>query len=360
MDKTAVSPSDRLAQISLTAESQTSLALLRAVGFRLDGADTLSFLSREHAADILGGQNSDLPATLDDWTSRLAPEDRRERRRAISRLTWDGAQYRLTYRWRTVHGDDIWIEERGERRSGNEDRPVEVHGVFRNVTAEHCAQKRAQFLTNHDELTELLNRDALDSAVTHMAALTVRQRGKGAFIRLRLANIDDINAVYGYETGDRMIAEFARRLAQIIRQPDVLGRIDGADFGIAVYDADLDAVSAMAERLIFLLENAPVPTPHGGLYGEVKLSTVLIPAHAQTAQDAMSRAEIALRGASASTLCVYSPTMGTASNTGPRETTADDILDALNQRRIRLAETDHLPLLHQLPANSYPDFLRHE
>jgi len=336
MDK-SVANRDRLARISGAWDGDAALSLMRAAPFRLTDMTLLHFNPAMQAVDVLCTSDNRIPKTNTDWAARLSPEDVRARDKAIRRLTWDGAEYKLLYQWRTHQGDQIWVEELGRRKSGSGDVPTDIEGVMRNVTRRVRLEARATYLANHDDLTGVANRESIHRTLEHLAGLSQRQRGEGALLRLRLTNINDINAVYGYETGDRVLIEFAKRLSRIVRTPDVLGRIDGSDFGIVLYGASQENVKDITDRLFFLLENSPVKTPHGGLYGEISIGSTQMRTQAKSADEALSQSLIALKRAKPSQICMYEDSMAIEAARVSRATTSQDILDALNQRRIQLA-----------------------
>ena len=103
MDKTAAK-ANRLARISGVWDGDVALSLMRAAPFRIFNKTEIHFNPAMQAADILSSSPSRIPSKLADWVSRLAPEDARARQKAIRRLTWDGAEYKLTYAWRTYQG----------------------------------------------------------------------------------------------------------------------------------------------------------------------------------------------------------------------------------------------------------------
>ena len=314
-----------------------ALSLMGAVAFSIADRTDLQFGSDRQAATILIQPLQHLPRTVRDWTGQMEVNDIRARQKALRRLAWNGAQYRLTYPWRTVQGEKVWIEERGCRKAGAEDGVTHIEGVFINVTAQRREIQRAAFLSTHDELTELANRESLEQSLNHLVALADRQSGEGAFLRLRLLNLTDINAVYGFETGDRLLIELSRRLADNVRIPDIIGRVGGPDFGVVFYGADEEAFPTLAERLVQALEDTPVATPHGGLYMEIGAGVTRLRTQARSAEDAFSQTAIALDGVKPSQVKSYTAVMGLGHVSEGRETTAEDILDALNQRRIRLA-----------------------
>lgn len=346
MDK-HVSKDDRIARIASVWDGDTALSLMQAAPFRISGQTHMYFNPAMQAAEILSSTPERVPNTVSEWVSRLSPHHLRERQKAIRRLTWDGAEYKLTYPWRTFQGDEIWVQEQGRRKSGTGDRADEIEGVIRNVSTEYREKNRTAYLVQHDELTGVSNLPATAQALNHLIALTQRQRSDGALLRLRIRNIGDINEIYGFETGDRLIAEFAKRLSRIIRAPDILGRIGGADFGLVLYGSTPEDVKAIADRLLFLLENAPVKTPHGGLYGEISIGSTQLRTLASSAEEALAQTRVALSPAKPSTLSQYAEDMGAEVDHTSRETTSQDILDALNQRRIHLA---YQPIIHTKTA----------
>ncbi len=336
MDKN-LAKGERLARISGVWDGDVALSLMRAAPFRITDLTRLDFTPAIQASDVLCSLENQIPKTNRAWTARLSPEDARTRQKSLRRLTWDGAEYKVVYQWRTHQGDQIWIEEQGRRKSGAGDQPSQIEGVMRNVTNQKRAEDRAAYLANHDDLTGIANLGTVRCALDHLIALSLRQRGEGALLRLRLANLKDINDVYGFETGDKVLSEFAKRLSRIVRTPDILGRIGGGDFALILYGASQTDVKAITDRLFFLLENSPVKTPHGGLYGEVSIGSTQIPTHANTADEALSQSLTALKHAKPSKLCMYDDAMASDAARVSRDTTSQDILDALNQRRIQLA-----------------------
>ena len=332
-----VAKEDQIARISGVWDGDVALSIMRAAPFRISNTTQLHFNPSSQAADVLCSSPGRIPKTDVDWAARLSPEDGRERQKAIRRLTWDGAEYKLTYQWRTYQGEKIWIEEHARRKSGAGGKPTDIEGVMRNVTAEKRREDRAAYLANYDDLTGVANLASLRRSLDHLAALSQRQRSEGALLRLRLTNVEDINTVYGFETGDKVLVEFANRLARIVRAPDVVGRIGDADFALVLYGATQKDVSAIAERLFFLLENSPVKTPHGGLYGEISIGSTQIRNQTDNAEDVLSQTLLALRYSEPSKLSLYEDSMAVDEAKMSRGTTSQDILDALNQRRIQLA-----------------------
>ncbi len=336
MDRSA-GKGDRLSRIFAGSDDDVTLSLMRAVPYHLTPGSELDFNLPSQAAKIFANPLNDLPKTDSDWMYRLSSEDKRTRQKAMRQLSWDGAEYKCIYQWRSLDGNQIWVEEHGRRISGEGDRPTRIEGVMRNVTSRKIAQDRAQFLANHDGLTGLANAESLKRTLDHLAALTQRQRSDGALLRLRLTNIQDVNDIYGYEIGDRLLKDVANRLSEIGRAPDVVGRIGGADFALILYGASKEDVQAVTDRLFILIDQTPIKTPYGVLRAEISIGSTQMRIQAGSADEALSQSRIATDNAGASQLCQYEDSMAMDESRSARETTAQDILAAVNEHRIQLA-----------------------
>lgn len=90
------------------------------------------------------------------------------------------------------------------------------------------------YQSQHDALTGLLNRHALNDRINH--ALTQRRRdGKAlALLMLDLDNFKPINDAHGHDAGDAALVEVARRLRECVRESDTVARYGGDEFVIAL------------------------------------------------------------------------------------------------------------------------------
>jgi len=218
--------------------------------------------------------------------------------------------------------------------------PTEISGVIFNVDEAHAAHARASYTENHDELTGLWNAARFKEGLDHIIAHTKRYRSKALCLRLKLSNLSDINTTYGYETGDKLLKAVAKRLEDITRAPDILARLSGLSLGLGLYETSEAEAEYVAQRLFEALSDAPYPTPHGPLFAEFKMSCTTLGGLAHSAFDALTQTHLALLGAKAKdgNLIAYNQDMAISQSPRRRhETTADDILAALNDRRVSLA-----------------------
>ena len=72
-----------------------------------------------------------------------------------------------------------------------------------------------------------------------------------------------VNDTWGHATGDKVLIEVATRLRNNLRAKDLLARIGGEEFLVALPDTSLDMAIRAANRLCAAVKSAPVVTTDG-------------------------------------------------------------------------------------------------
>ncbi|MFQ6552575.1 diguanylate cyclase [Aestuariibius insulae] len=109
-----------------------------------------------------------------------------------------------------------------------------------------------------DPLTGLHNRRY---ALPHLAGLDERARATGRDYAVMLLDIDHfkmVNDEHGHGVGDKVLVEIARRLEENTRGVDLLARIGGEEFMIAMPGTTEAQARQTAERLRALIEDTPI------------------------------------------------------------------------------------------------------
>ena len=111
-------------------------------------------------------------------------------------------------------------------------------------------------LAGIDALTGALNRRSFDDK----ARAFVAGRGAGAPLTLVLVDIDHfkrINDRHGHDAGDRVLKDFARRMARGCRPGQRLFRLGGEEFALVLPDVGVQAGTALAQQLRRAVEAVP-------------------------------------------------------------------------------------------------------
>ncbi len=108
-----------------------------------------------------------------------------------------------------------------------------------------------------DELTGVLNRRALMSALRRKLAGAKRYGFQLAVLMIDLDNFKRINDTWGHASGDEALREFSRRLQRAARVTDIIGRYGGEEFVCILPESDLPNVEIAAERIRMEIANEP-------------------------------------------------------------------------------------------------------
>jgi two-component system, cell cycle response regulator len=109
-----------------------------------------------------------------------------------------------------------------------------------------------------DPLTGLYNRRYALAHLERIAAARARNRARYAVMVLDLDRFKAINDSLGHAAGDRVLETVAHRLRDNLRPSDLVARIGGEEFLVALPDTTLGTARMAAERLCRAIESTPV------------------------------------------------------------------------------------------------------
>src|SRR3546814_12186880 len=67
-----------------------------------------------------------------------------------------------------------------------------------------------------------------------------------------------VNDDHGHEAGDAVLVELVRRLRNVLRNQDVIGRVGGEEFLALLPGADQRAALEIADRLLDVMRETPI------------------------------------------------------------------------------------------------------
>jgi len=215
------------------------------------------------------------PNAVDHWKAKLHPDDRGRAINEFDNAIASGGMYNSVFRVMQANGDTRWIRTIGAShldQSGhtlvlgvNWDVSDDVELKTRLIEANHSAETRNRELEEarqqmehnslHDSLTGLPNRRFLDEKVLNDDADIV----PSALIHIDLDRFKHINDTLGHAAGDAMLTHAAQVLRENCRERDVVARVGGDEFIIAIMTPTKNtALSALATRIIEQMRQ-PVP-----------------------------------------------------------------------------------------------------
>jgi diguanylate cyclase (GGDEF)-like protein/PAS domain S-box-containing protein len=153
------------------------------------------------------------------------------------------------------------------------ERPIELEGrsvilsVARDITERKRAEQQLAYMATHDALTGLPNRVLFNDRLTLALAQAHRHHQKLAVMLLDLDRFKDINDTLGHSVGDQLLRIVSKRLKNILRKSDTLGRMGGDEFLFLVPDMTrLENATEVARKILdsfqepFLVEDHKLRT----------------------------------------------------------------------------------------------------
>jgi diguanylate cyclase (GGDEF)-like protein/PAS domain S-box-containing protein len=105
-----------------------------------------------------------------------------------------------------------------------------VIGIAYDITEQKNAHERARFLANFDSLTGLPNRARLVETLGEHLMSSAQRRMHAAVVAIDLEGFKRVNDTLGFEVGDELLMEVARRLQEAVESRDTVSRSSGDEF----------------------------------------------------------------------------------------------------------------------------------
>ncbi|WP_407186199.1 EAL domain-containing protein [Bradyrhizobium centrosematis] len=253
----------------------------------------------------------------------------------------DGTPYRIEYGVRMSASDTvIWIEETGRWFAGPDGRPTRAIGSVRINNERHARDEELTRLARLDPLTGELNRAHLIAALAEAIEETTRFRSTAAFMLVGIDHLARVNDAFGFDVADAVILDIAKRIRSRLRGGDVLGRFSGNKFGLILKNCTVDDMNVAAERFLAGIRDEVVPTKSGPVSVTASIGAVSVPRYARSTDEAVNRAHETLDAAKrrrAGSFAAWRPDAARDAQRRVNIRVTDEIVTALNERRIKLA-----------------------
>jgi diguanylate cyclase (GGDEF)-like protein len=156
---------------------------------------------------------------------------------------------------------------------------------------------RNEDLAMVDWLTGLLNRRGFFRAAEQADGWRGRIDGAASVIVLDIDHFKRINDVHGHAAGDRVLQALGDRLRELAAPSDLIARMGGEEFCIAMPGARRDQAFARAEAIRAHCRSTTVPADNGHVIRFTVSAGVCEAAPAQTLDDALAQADAAMYAA---------------------------------------------------------------
>jgi diguanylate cyclase (GGDEF)-like protein len=210
----------------------------------------------------------------------------------------------------------------------------------RVINERHEQEERLSYLSRFDGLTGEMNRFHLTEILQKTLDEAVSQRSSCGLMLAAIDNLARINEAYGFDVADEVIGSVAKRLRTKMRGGDQIGRFSGNKFAVILKDCTPEDMEKATERFLAGVRDDVVRTAAGPVAVTVTMGGVTAPRHARNVQEILARSQEALDAAKAKrhgSFQAYRPNLEREALRRENVRAADEIVTALNERRILLA-----------------------
>jgi diguanylate cyclase (GGDEF)-like protein/PAS domain S-box-containing protein len=150
------------------------------------------------------------------------------------------------YEIMTASGERKWVLDINQGVPDETGKIVALEGIIVDITRSKLQFLQIQYLSNHDQLTGLHNRQHYDNAKKNLdqpAKLPL------SVVFVDINGLKLVNDAFGYDAGDRMIQTTAALIKANILPNEIVARIGGDEFGLLLPNTDRVGCSERMQAL---------------------------------------------------------------------------------------------------------------
>jgi diguanylate cyclase (GGDEF)-like protein/PAS domain S-box-containing protein len=248
---------------------------------------------------MLGYEESAISQSIDEWISRVHPEDVEHLKVALqAHIEGTSEQLDLEYRIQHKDGTYRWILCRGLTVRDASGKAYRLAGSQSDITDRKYAEEKLLHDAFYDLLTGLPNR-ALFKDHLGLAVERVKRKPdyRFAVLFLDLDRFKDVNDTLGHGVGDELLASVARKLEKRMRSTDTVARFGGDEFVILIEDFQEDENAIQLAEWIIKELAEPFKIKHRDVFINASIGIVLSSVSYKHGDEVLRDADIAMYNA---------------------------------------------------------------
>ncbi|MDX1809694.1 MAG: EAL domain-containing protein [Sulfurospirillaceae bacterium] len=166
--------------------------------------------------------------------------------------------------------------------------------VSSDITLKKEQEKVINNLAYYDGLTKLPNRIFFEDRFNRKINLAKKKKRNLALLFIDLDNFKNINNTFGHLIGDKFLQNAAKRLQEITREEDVIGRFGGDEFIILIEDfVELSDLAILANKIVEAF-NQPFQVDRNKFFSGASIGISVFPDNGASYHELMKAADTAM------------------------------------------------------------------
>ncbi|MCG3169352.1 MAG: hypothetical protein CALGDGBN_00870 [Pseudomonadales bacterium] len=260
--------------------------------YTLDPTGRVEYVS-PNWSEILGHPVEEIVGR--NYHELLHPDDLAPAREFLQRILSSGRkQGSVEYRVRRLDGAWIWHTANGAPIAGADGRPVGMLGIARDISERKESESRILHMAHYDALTDLPNRSLFLDRLQQALQLAARYQRSLALMFIDLDHFKPVNDTHGHAVGDRVLQEAARRMSDVLRGSDAVGRIGGDEFVVLLTETESACTALEVAAKIRDAIDAPMQIGDLELRISCSIGVAVYPEHGAGAPELFRNADLAM------------------------------------------------------------------
>ncbi len=186
--------------------------------------------------------------------AKLHPEDADRYRDDLDKLEKGKNFERNEYRMKNIYGDFIWVLMRTATLHDKDGKPLKVVGVMVDIDRAKKSEQQLTERASYDALTELYNRETIESQIDNEIALSAARKSEMAVLFIDVDDFKHYNDNYSHATGDQVLKFVAKTIKGVVADFGFAGRYGGDEFIACVRNAEINTPTSVAQQIIARLD----------------------------------------------------------------------------------------------------------
>lgn len=176
----------------------------------------------------------------------------------------------------------------------SEGRVTHTFSLLSDISVHKDAEARMQRMANYDSLTGLPNRTLLTHLLGQVLMDARRANQYGALMVIEVNRIAAISDTLGHDVASELLCEIGRKFRLVLRDTDILARIDGSKFAVALPHIERREHAGIVVRKLFASLAVPVATTGHSLQVSANIGVAVYPEDSNEAASLIRCADVAM------------------------------------------------------------------